>query len=161
MKAEFEGFDGFTKQLQDLSSDSVIKDVTGKMLYEGAAVIADRIRANIKALPISSGYGSQKHKLDGVTQAQKSGLLSGFGISKVKKKGDVYDLHIGFDGYNSQRTKKFPQGQPNILIARSVEGGTSFRRPHPFVQPAIRSSLTEAYNRMNKAFDEAIQEKTK
>lgn len=158
MRADFEGFDGLIDQLQLLNRDSSIENVAGKMLFEGAAVIADRIKEGIIALPTAERRGTPEHKIDGVTRAQKAGLVAGFGISKVKKTGDAYDLHIGFNGYNGQRTKKYPNGQPNILIARSVEGGTSFRRAHPFVQPAIRASMSTAQNKMIEAFNKAIDE---
>lgn len=158
MRAEFEGLDGFANQLDRLNSDAVIQKVTGKMLFEGAAVIADRIKAGIKALPVAEGRGTPERKIDGVTRTQKVGLVEGFGITKIEKKGDIYDLHIGFDGYNGQRTKKYPNGQPNILVARSVEGGTSFRRAHPFVQPAVRASLSTAQKQMVEAFNQIVDE---
>lgn len=158
MKAEFDGFNEFAKKLNYLSGDAVLKSIAGKVLYAGAGVLADAVRSNIKKIPIFEGHGSPDFKMDGITRSQKAGLLSGFGIAALKKRGDTYDVHIGFDGYNSYQTRRYPNGQPNILIARSVEGGTSFRNPRPFFMPAIRTALGEAENNMTKVFNETIEE---
>ena len=48
------------------------------------------------------------------------------GISPIKHDGDYINAKVGFDGYGSIPTKKYPKGVPNQLVARSVNSGTSF-----------------------------------
>lgn len=159
MKVEFEGLDEYIVKLRDLATPKQQKKIFGSALYAGAGVLADAIRAEIQTIPTVTGvYGTPENKIDGITPTQKKGLLDGFGISPMRVKRDVYDVHIGFDGYNGTRTKKHPNGQPNMLIARSVAAGTSFRRPHPFVEPAIRRALPAAEAAMQKALDEQIEQ---
>ena len=62
----------------------------------------------------------------------------------------VYDVKMGFGGYNSVRTAKYPQGQPNALIARALESGTSFRSKNPF--------LSRAFNRAKNYSEETMKE---
>lgn len=38
----------------------------------------------------------------------------------------MYNVKIGFDGYNNIRSKRWPQGQPNQMVARAIESGTSW-----------------------------------
>ena len=82
--------------------------------------------------------------------------MDGLGFSPVNqdKKG-FWNSQIGYEGYNDVKTEKFPQGQPNLLIARAVESGTSFRIKTPFVRPAVQKTRTQAVKAMEKVIDEA------
>ena len=130
---KFEGVDEYLRQLEKLNADT--KPAIGKAIYEGAGLVAREVAAEIKKLPVNNKYGSK-----GVTSVQKKGLIEGFGISHAQTDGDYRHVKLGFDGYNKQKTKKYPQGQPNALIARSVNSGTSFRKKNPFVDRATRKS---------------------
>ena len=33
----------------------------------------------------------------------------------------MLNVKLGFDGYNGMKTKKYPKGQPNVLLARSIK----------------------------------------
>ena len=63
---------------------------------------------------------------------------------------------IGFDGYNATKTKKYPNGQPNALIARSIESGTSKHQKTPFVRPAISKAKAKAEAAMAASVDKDI-----
>lgn len=149
------GLDDYLAQLQELEENT--EDIMKKAIYEGAAVVANEIRSATKAIPVDSGMGTQHNKLNGVNRVQKAGLLDGLGIAPMKEEGLGWNTKIGFDGYNSMRTKKYPSGQPNVLIARSVESGTSFRAPHPFVGPAARKAKAKAETAMETSIDTSIQ----
>ena len=79
----------------------------------------------------------------------------------MKHENDGYNVLIGFDGYNGIRTKKYPGGQPNQLIARSVERGTSFRRAYPFIKKTVRSSKAAAQKKMLETYEEEVNKITK
>lgn len=124
---EFSGIDNYIKQLNKLQQST--KDgVVGKTVYAGAAVVADSVRRAIQALPVGDGRAQGDGLVDTVTLPQKAGLLDGFGISRMKDDDGFVNVKLGFDGYNSTRTEKYPRGQPNALIARSVNSGTTFRK---------------------------------
>lgn len=154
-KMTLKGFEEYEAAISRLSKD--YKDeVAGAVIYAGADVVADAVRKSIESLPIVKGYGTEKHPLPGgVTQSQKDGLLVGFGISKMQNTGGSYNVKLGFDGYNSTTTEKFPNGQPNQLVARGVESGTSWKRKHPFVRPAVTKATKPAVEKMKTACDDA------
>ena len=156
----FEGLDLWTSQLKKLATPSVYKDVVGKTIYVGAEIVANAIRASINALPTTKNqHGTPQNKISGCTAVQKKGLLDGLGVTKMSDKFgvDYWHVKIGFKGYNGQKTKKYPQGQPNSLIARSIESGTSFRSKHPFVMPAANKAKKAAEAAMVKKFDEEMK----
>lgn len=150
-----DGFDDYMAQLEKLTDS--IRDTVGEVIYEGAHVIADAVKSNIQSLPVQNGYAKKGELLTGVTSVQKAGLVSGFGVARMRQEGDSYNVKVGFDGYNGQKTKKYPGGQPNSVIARSVCSGTSFRAKNDFVGRAVRSKRSDAEAKMQKKFDEAIE----
>lgn len=138
------GIDQYITQLQNLEYQS--GEIVGKAIYKGAAVVADAVKTNIKALPSSA-----------CTNLEKAGLIDSMGIAKMQDEGGYYNVKIGFDGYNSIKTKKFPNGQPNSMIARSIEAGTTRRQKHPFVAPAVRSTKDAAEKAMAEEIEKSIQ----
>lgn len=121
-------------------------------------MVADAIRESIKGLPVVRGVtATEQDPIDGITATQKKGLLEGLGISPMQATGGYYNVKIGFDGYNQRKTKKFPKGQPNQMIARAVESGTSLRKKHPFVRPAVKLSRKTAEQAMVETADKEIK----
>ena len=149
--------DAYVMRISKLSkgSDEIIK----KAVYNGAGIVADAIRSNISSLPETSfRYLQNGEKFEGVPEDQKQALLDGLGISPIETddKGNI-NAKIGFDGYGAAPTKKYPQGLPIPMLARSVESGSSVRVKTPFVRPAVESSQAEAENTMKKTVDEEIK----
>lgn len=150
---QFGGINTYIKQLDKLYA--VTKDaIIGKTVYAGAAVVANRLRAATEALP----EGRENEAIFGtVTPAQKRGLLEGFGISRMRDDDGFVNVKLGFDGYNSVKTKKYPNGQPNALIARAVNSGTTFRKKTRFVDKAVNSAKKAAEAAMDAACNREIE----
>lgn len=152
----FKGIDAYVSQLKTLQNKS--DEVIGRAVYDGAAVVADAIRKEIDAIPIVQNQrGTPEHPIDGVTRTQKRGLQDGFGISPVQNDRGFINVRLGFAGYNKTKTKKYPKGQPNALIARAVNSGTSFRKKRRFVDKAVTASRAKAENAMGKSLDVNIE----
>ena len=64
---------------------------------------------------------------------------------------------VGFAGYGTFPTKKYPKGVPNALLARSVESGSSVRKKAPFVRKAVNKSRDKAISEMEKKINESIK----
>ena len=153
---EFSGIDNYISQLNKLQQST--KDgVVGKTVYAGAEVVADSVRRAIQALPVGDGRAQGGGLVDTVTLPQKAGLLDGFGISRMKDDAGFVNVKLGFDGYNSTRTEKYPRGQPNALIARSVNSGTTFRKKTKFVDKAVNSAKKAAEAAMDAACSREIE----
>lgn len=154
MKLEVgKGIDNYIKELDKLTlgAEPQIKQA----VYVGGGIVADAIREAIKGLAKREGKFKDP-PVTGVTNSQREGLLEGLGISRMQNDSGYINVHIGFDGYNSTVTDNWPRGVPNVLVARSLESGTSWLKKSPFIDPTVRSVQVKAEMAMAAAFDRAI-----
>lgn len=142
--------DNYIDKLSNL--EFTAPNAIGKAVYEGANIVADAIKANIKEMPVDDTRNAEK--LNGIRSVQKEGLLYSFGIARLKDDNGFYNVKVGFDGYNKLKTKNYPQGQPNAMIARTFESGNSFTKKQPFIAPAIRATKDIAEAKMAQVIDE-------
>ena len=123
---------------------------------EGANPVADAVRAALNALPVDDSYHKPGELRQGPRTIQKTGMQAGLGISPVRDDSGFINVKIGFHGYNGMRTKKYPGGQPNAMIARSVEKGTSYMTANPFIDKAVKSARAEAEKIMKQEIEKSI-----
>lgn len=134
------------------------KDILGRAVYDGAAVVADEIRKSLERVPTDEGYGTESAPARGPKKAQKKGLYESLGITSMQDDGTGYlNVKIGFDGYNDIVTQRWPRGQPNQMVARAVESGTTWMQKNDFVRRAVASSRKRAIEAMKKAVDKGIE----
>lgn len=145
---KFKGMDEYIKRINELGLCST--GMAKRALYEGVAVVGKSIRQAIIALPYDP--------IRGITHKQKDGLLDALGYSFMKnpKKG-VWYVKIGFDGYNNVQTKKYPNGQPNAMIAAAINSGTSRRKKTNFIYKAVNKAKKESYAAMKARFDRDLE----
>lgn len=147
--------DGMTDWILEISKlRKGSKEIIEKALKAGADVMADGFRSEINDIPTDERYVKDGEMKSGIRQIQKKGLLDSFGITPIREEDGVYDVHLGWDGYNELRTKAWPQGQPNKMIARSVNSGTSYMTAYPF----INRSKSKYQKDAEKAMEETIAE---
>jgi hypothetical protein len=158
-KLQFKGLEEYEAQLLKLRG--LTEQMIGEAIYEGAAIVADEVKKGIESIPIDDRYVAGGTMLHGITQEQKQGLIDGFGIASMQNENGYLHVKLGFNGYNSMRTKNFPNGQPNSMIARSVNSGSSFRQRIPFVDNAVNSAKSRAEEKMKQKLDEAIEKAIK
>lgn len=131
------------------------KEIIEEAIYEGAGIIADEIKSEIEGLKT----GKSAH--DGVTETEKKDLIEGFGIAPMQYRNGAHDVKIGFDGYGSNPTKKYPKGVPIPLTARSIISGTSFRPKNNFVRRAVRRKKNKAIEKMDEVINEGFKKEMK
>lgn len=144
------GIDQYISNLEALATKS--NDMIGRSIYEGARIVADEVKRGIAAIPVGqpkNGY---------VTIGQKTGLYEGLGIARMQDDNGFLNVKIGMDGYNSLKTKKYPKGQPNAMIARSLEKGSSFAPARPFISPAVNRAKERAEKAMAEELDRQIRQ---
>lgn len=146
------GIDNYIRSLDSLMEGS--EKGLKYAVYFGADVIANAVREEINSIPVG-----RKSEGDQINANQRRGLLDGLGISKMRNDDGVVNVRLGFEGYNSIRTEKYPTGQPNAMIARSIVAGTSFRNRNDFVMRAFKRSKAKAEAAMVKALNEYIERK--
>ena len=153
----FKAGDDWALKLSRLATGQ--KQVAGKAIYAGAKAVADKIKNSIESLPEESfRYLHGDDKFSGVPKEQKKDLADSFGVASidVDKNGD-YNTKLGFDGYGSHPSKKYPQGLPNQLLARAIESGSSVRKKRPFVRPAVTATKKSAQAEMARVIDEETE----
>ncbi len=159
-----EGLDEVYSKLKALADGNAIEAVQKHAVYKGMEQIKQEMEAQIRALPEQEGYVNVKKgqpPRSVITKREKEQLLKHLGISKMEEKnGSVYNS-ISFDGYTDIKTKKYPNGVPAVLIARSINSGSSVRQKKPFVRQAkaaAQNKATEAakeaaYDSLNKIME--------
>lgn len=151
------GIEDYVAYVERLAENS--EEILGEAVYEMAKVVADRVRANIEALPAvtnAANVATYKHGHSRLSEPEKQGLLDGFGVSAMQNDNGYINVKLGFDGYNSVKTQKYPKGQPNALIARVTESGSSYRTKTPFIRPAVRATKKTAEQAGQAKIDERI-----
>ena len=159
-KIELTGFEEYEKLLRSLQRD--VTKICKAVVYPGAGVLAEAVRAEVEALPAISDGAAMANWRDGLRQpylseSQKAGLQASLGISNIRRESDgVVRASVGFEGYNGVKTRHFPHGQPNPEVARSLEKGTSYLDRDPFMSRAVREARDEAIAAMSAEADAQI-----
>ncbi|WP_305138439.1 hypothetical protein [Dubosiella newyorkensis] len=143
----------YIETLQDWADE----DLDGEMkqaIYAGAEIMTNTIRAEIQSHPTHTS------PVNGMTKQEQKGLLLGLGISSFDKKDGDYNVKTGFDGYDSShKTRKYPEGVPIPLTARSLRKGTSWRVKDDFISRAVSKGKKKTIEVMSKSFDESIKKR--
>ena len=152
-------FDGIEQYIKELDALNIGRTGMIKLaVYDGAAVVVKSIADAIDALPEgSTSFVPPGGTITGINAAQRAGLREGLGLAKMKNENGFINTKVGFDGYNGYHTRAYPNGQPNALIARALESGTSMRPKTRFVSKAVSSCKDAAEQAMAARFDAALQ----
>lgn len=158
LKCELINLDETVNRLEKLGATT--DELMSKALFAGAKVMADGLENAIQALPEDNGFKNIK-KGDAlrnvVSKEDKADLLSHVGISRFSRSTGKIDARIGFNDYGSIKTKKYPNGRPMILVARSINSGSSVRFKHPFIKPTIAKYKSSAIQTMQKVIEEELK----
>lgn len=149
--------ENYMKELERFGNDE--PEIAKKVVNAGAQPVADEMRRRLYSLPEEPFRNLGNYdEFNAVPLRQKNDLLHSMGITpaKVSNEGNT-NVKVGFDGYGSFPTSKYPRGLPNALLARAIESGSSVRKKTPFVRPAVDKSREAAIDEMDKAINEAIK----
>lgn len=133
-KMKIEGFDHYIAQIEKLGKSSL--GISKMALYDGAAVVADKIRTKLNAVT-NRGYS-------------EGDLSESLGIAGMREEDGGVNTIIGFSGYDRD-------GIPNPLKARVLESGSSKQKKTPFIRPAIKASKAEAEAAIAATFEREIE----
>lgn len=160
VKYDFRQLRHFNENLRKLVGEA--EKIMKFTVFEGADIAANELRAGVEALrTVSDGQAIQAYRKRTPTilsKSQKQGLLDGLGISPMKTRGGGVDNKVGFEGYNSVVTRRWPNGQPNIMIAASCEHGSSAMLEQPFIRQAYQRCAHRVTEAMAKVATEKIEE---
>lgn len=152
---KLEGLDDLYAKLKTLGDGSAIEKAQKHAVYEGMNVIKQEVEAQIRALPVQEGFvESDKLPRNVITKAEKRELIKHLGISNMETKDGTVNNSVSFNGYTSIKTEKYPNGLPAVLIARSINSGSSVRQKHPFMRQARAAAKSKA---IQAATDAALE----
>ena len=141
---KLKGFEDYERIIWNLEQNT--EDIVASSIYEGAKVVADAVKIQING--IRSDGPSEYEKRRRLIQIR--GLKESMGISPMRNDNGFINVKIGFDGYNEL-------GQPNAMIARVFESGTSFSSKQPFFKRAINQSRKACETKMKLEIDKQIK----
>ena len=150
-----DGIDNYIRQLQNCADKT--ENIIKRSAWEGARVVMDAVKAEANGIPTHGSTKGSTDIVNGLTPTQKAGVIASLGIARFRQDGNFLNVKIGSDGYNTVYTKKYPKGQPNAMLIRSLESGTSFRNPYPFVSRAVSKTRGKSIEAMRKQCDEEIK----
>lgn len=137
-------------------------EICGSAIYGAAGIVADEIRNELDKVPTDESYGTESKPAKGPKKGQIAGLEHSLGIASLQDDGKGFlNVKIGFNGYNHIKTKLWPNGQPNQMVARSIERGTSYMKANPFVKRAVAKTRKRAIAYMKEAVDRSIEQQMK
>lgn len=145
---KFKGLDEYVAKLEKLTTSA-----EGQMkmaVYDGAAIVADNIKSALHTIPVQDHFVPEGTRRTGITEDQKNGIISGFGLAKMQKKGNSINTKAGFDGRNAN-------GESNATIMMRVESGTSYMQKHPVVRSAANKSKGAAEAAIKATLEREIQ----
>jgi len=156
-KMTIRGTDELELQLSKLGkmTTEIAKDV----VMAGAQPVADEIRKGLESLPVDELKQLRADEKFNVSPyGELKDLADSLGIAPpdIDHAGNV-NTKVGFHGYGSYPTKKYPKGLPNKLLARAIESGSSVRKKNPFIRKAVNRSKKKSLEEMQKKFDEEIE----
>ena len=154
------GLDKYVRQLERLGKNT--DTIIGEAVYDMAKIVADEVHQRLETMPSvpdTEGLAAYRAKTQiPITKAQKWGLVKSFGIAGLKNENGYLNVKLGFDGYNEIKTRKYPQGQPNALIARSIDSGSSARDKYPFMRLAVQATRKQAIAAAEAKLDKKIND---
>lgn len=135
-KITFEGFEGYQKQLEELgrSTDAVIKPA----IYDGAAILADEVRAQLRRSLSTKATGD---------------LLKSLTLTHMKSEQGYTYTKLCFAGYDRKKAA-------NMVKAQVLERGRKDqpgRIKKPFMSRAIKATKEKVIQTMDAACNERIQ----
>ncbi len=154
-KISFKGDSVYFEKLQQMERHFMKDSTIEKAVHAGAAVVANKIRSNLEALPEEEFKHLREGEIfHGIPAGQKRDLLDSFGLAPIlRDKTGFVSTKAGFDGYGSFPTADYPNGVPNQLVAAATESGSSVRQKMPFVRPAVNAARKEAIDAMEDVVD--------
>lgn len=154
---KFEGLEEFINLC--IFTDKQLDRIVGRTIYPGGRVMSSAIQASMRNIRTSEEYQKNARQYGRKimpTKRQVAALIESFGIAKIRKNKYGYNVKCGYDGYNDIVSERWPKGQPNAMIARSINKGTSFMMAQPFMDAAVSSAEGATIEAMKNQFDHEI-----
>ena len=154
------GYDQIEVMLGNLAAGT--KGIVKASLYEGAKIVADEVKRETERLKESEPGKPKEDDLKkiyrSVTNLEKNQLKESLGIMTFQYELGGYSTVVGFAGYGGRKTKTYPQGLPNPLLARAVSKPSALRRGRRFTKLAVKTVGFRALDAMHEKARNMVSE---
>ncbi len=151
MRFKFKNLDKLITQLADLSNVMVFSNEVEKALNKGSDVVADETKRQLIDLPVDDRQFVDGQR-DSIRTVQKNALIRGFGISPIQQKKDKVNRKTGVN----RDVNKL--GQPNVVIARRLENGTSYMKKNPVFSRSSKKARSQCLKTMEESLNKSIND---
>ena len=149
MKFRFKGVQEYINKLEKLSDMSLELTAIEEAVKAGAAVVADESRKGLEEMPVDDRRYVEG-KRNGLRTVQKVGLLNSWGITDPDSQRNFINVKTGVS------REKNKLGEPNVVVARRLERGTSWMNANPVISKANRRSRQRCVDAMMNVIDKYI-----
>ena len=152
-----DGLDQLSRMLQNVGDHA--GDIAAAGLYAGAGVAADAMTSAVDQIKTEEFRYAPEGSTRLPSPEEKEALRGKTGIAHFRGSATELDTLIGFNGagYVTIGGKQ----KPVIVIARSINSGTSFMKKQPVFRRAVSKAKTDATKAVVEAADKKIKELTK
>lgn len=151
MRYRFKGLNEYVKKLENLSNAFNAEVCVENAVTKGSEVVSEMTLKELRAMPTDDRrWVNPPDKRQGLRSYEKKDLIEVWGITPLDIKRNLIDRKTGVDrGYNRA-------GTPNVVIARSLERGTSFLQKNPVISRASRKARKPCLDAMQQSLNEDI-----
>lgn len=129
-KIEFDGLAEYMAKLAEIGAN--IEGTIKQAVYPAAGMVIEEIK---RSCPVDSGD-----------------LRDSMALVRFENENGYVYTKVVFDGYDSK-------GVPNALKANVLESGSSTRRKHPFIRPAVNRIKAAATAEIERQLNDIITRK--
>lgn len=155
MKFRVKGLDKYVKQLENLSNPYNAEVCAENALIKGSDIVAEFTQKELQNIPTDDRSGKVEHR-NGLRTIEKKFLISEFGVTPTDKKNDYMDRKTGVD----KGRLDYPNSDSYVyavVLARSLERGTSFLPKNPVFSRASRKARKPCLDAMEQSLTEDIE----
>ena len=145
MRYRFKGLKEYVEKLERLSNPFNAEACIDVAVDKGSEVVADYTVQELKNMPTDDRPGRVDQRT-GLRTIQKNFLIEEFGVSPLENKNRGVLTYKDGSGYT-----------PAIVLARSLEAGTSFMQKNPVFSRASRKARKPCLEAMEKSLNESIE----
>lgn len=152
-----EGADEFIAQLNRLGSHT--EKVAKRICFDGMNVLRDAVVQTMGMLKRDTmSAWAHGRPLNVISQQDLLDMIQCLGISKIgTDDAGAMTVSLSFSGYISRTEKKYPKGVPAVLIARSLESGSSARAKSPFMRKTVNRYKEAVVRTMQRTLSQSIK----
>ena len=155
MRYRFKGLNEYVKKLERLSNRFNAEYCVELAVTEGAQVVDDYTVKELEGLPTDDRPGKLPQR-SGVRTVQKKFLIQEFGTSPLSEDRGLINRKTGVD--RGVLTYRNESGYtPAVVLARSLERGTSFMPRNPVFTRASRKARNPCLKAMEKSLNESLE----